>query len=212
MHHTPLCFRGFFVSAVRCAFIADVLYGCRYSPHIGMCHIPHVYVKIVLFCASRSEGQQLERGYMRGLIEHLVACDVQPDVQTKLDLMRFVDAMPAAASLTSSSGSSDGSSDSHVVGIRDGSIGGENDGITSFFMGSLFPAVLGHVLLYDAVCACTMGGPYDKAARDRVAQVAAKLGVSQHGQEVIEKTAMRERRLAALKRQLLLLPDVPPSC
>lgn len=159
-----------------------------------------MYVKTVLFCVSSRPEQRLEREYMRGLIEHLVACDAKHDTQTKLELMRFVDVVPAAASLG-------GSGHSEVLSA--GKMGGES-GMSSFFTGTLFPAVLGHVLLYDAVCVCMSGGLYDDAARDCVAQVAARLGVSQHGREMIEKAAIREHQLAAMKRQLLLLPETPP--
>ncbi|KAH9593401.1 hypothetical protein LSM04_003346 [Trypanosoma melophagium] len=209
-----------YASAVGCAFLLDTLYGSRYSPHIGLCNMPYVYIKTVLFCVSgreRRELQELERNYVHGLIECLLPSNSLQDDQTKLELMQFVGAMP---SRTISSSSAPTTSSTSTVGSpgavrsNSGSSGSSNSGnaqvlenIASLLSGALLPAALARVLLYDAVCVCVADGEYDDRERERVSQVAAKLGIPHHVREAIEKVAVQQHQLTIRKRHLLLGND-----
>ncbi|ORC89168.1 uncharacterized protein TM35_000131720 [Trypanosoma theileri] len=257
-----LTFRSYscYAPAVGCAFLLDTLYGSKYSPHIGMCNMPYVYIKTVLFCVSgreRRELRELERNYVHGLIECLLPSNSLQDEQTKLELMQFVGAMPSRTSgvsaatptattvsdmhrrneaiaafqslstttTTSSSLGSTGpvrsgssntsSSNSNNTSNSGGSSGNSGspqvlENIASLLSGALLPAALARVLLYDAVCVCVADGEYDDGERERVSQVAAKLGIPHHVREAIEKVAVQQQQLSIRKRHLLLGNDTPP--
>ncbi|KEG08672.1 hypothetical protein DQ04_06671020 [Trypanosoma grayi] len=219
-----------YVPVVGGAFLLDTLYGSKYSPHIGVCNLPYVYVKTVLFCTSQSGSQERERNYVLGLIDHLIPFTALRDEQTKLELVQFVDAMTSrpnpgstSANMMVTSGAERqrrnepatvGELTSQVHSTTRGSNSSSppqvSENVASFLSGALLPTALARVLLYDAMCVCVADGEYDDAERDRVSHVAAKLGIPHHVREAIEKVVVQEHQLAVRKRQFLLLSDVPP--
>ncbi|EKF26871.1 hypothetical protein MOQ_009421 [Trypanosoma cruzi marinkellei] len=223
---------GLYMPVVGCIFLVDTLYGCKYSPHIGVCNLPYVYVKALLFCASGQDKWEPKRKYVHGLIEHLVPFNREQDSLTKLELMQFVDTVPPRAMknhptstvlgstqlpLTHATSTLQPSTSTSGTSLRSsgstGSTGGPpsvTDNVTSFLSGALLPAALARVLLYDAVCACADDDEYDETERHRVSQVAAKLGIPQRVRDAIEKVVVQERLLAMRKRRLLRLTDTPP--
>ncbi|EAN91069.1 hypothetical protein C3747_53g104 [Trypanosoma cruzi] len=219
---------GLYVPVVGCIFLVDTLYGCKYSPHIGVCNLPYVYVKALLFCASGQDKWEPKRKYVHGLIEYLVPFNREQDSLTKLELMQFVDTVPPRAikihtastvlgsaqlSLTHSTSALQQSASTSGAILRSSGGGPPSvtENVTSFLSGALLPAALARVLLYDAVCTCADDDEYDESERHRVSQVAEKLGIPQRVRDAIEKVVVQERLLAMRKRRLLLLTDTPPT-
>lgn len=83
----------------------------------------------------------------------------------------------------------------------------------SFINAAAFPSSVCRILMYDAVSACLADGFYSAKERQRVALVAAHIGLSSAVREEVERHAIQERILATRKRILLgLAPSSFQSC
>ncbi|KAG8349130.1 hypothetical protein ERJ75_001237100 [Trypanosoma vivax] len=203
LHRGDLC-----AAAIGYTFMVDFLYGSRYAPHIGSCSSPYAYVSTILSCTSNNkctDTQKRQREYICGLVEHLVTATTEEGKQSKLGLLRLVNAMPTCSDHTSLSdrGGGDGGSNRCGPGGR----GLQTSEFKSTKNTSPLPAALSHILLYDAMYVCMENGEYIPAARENVERVAARLGVSHRAREVIENVVRREQNVAERKRRLLLLSN-----
>lgn len=210
------------------AFLVELMYGSKYSSHIGTYAMPFVYVKTILLCASGRGLEHRESNYIHGLIELLLPSNVSQDNLTKFELMQFVDAMPAGSSegndlfetatttttadATSAAGEAgDGtffstSAGNRELGVDEYDVGsGLQTSIGSFISASTFPATYGRVLVYDAVTTCVADGLYSAKEKERVTLVASEIGLSSSVREQIEKMALREKVLSHRKAILLRL-------
>lgn len=167
---------GRFLQILGNTFLVEQLYGSKYSPHIGKFYLPYVYVKAMLYAAGADELATSERQYIQGLAEILLPVNDAQCIETRLEVVQFIEAVPQGKS---------------------------NENISSFLSGSMLTSpVLSRVLIYDAVRAASADGVYSLQEQEHVHRVCKQLGISENVRMRIEAISEKENILADRKKKL----------